>query len=246
MIPYIPQPYLDVAGFRLYAFGGMVALAILTGLVVFRARMIRRGEPSSRVLVYCAAVVGFGLILSHTLKDLAFAADGSSGLLDVSRSIWSFGGLAGGTVASLVFFWAAGVKGEKRWLYLDSTAIAFTTAWIFGRGGCSLAHDHIGRASQSIFAVAFPEGPRFELGMIEAVFTIFFAALLHYLDRRPRMPGFFWALFLVVYGPFRLWLDTLRETPVPQDQAFALLAFAAGTWFFASQWGARVQQEVRC
>ena len=152
MIPYMPQPYLDIAGFRLYAFGAMVALAILTGLVVFHARMARRGEPSLRALTYAAAVAGIGLVLSHTLKDLAFAADGSSGLLDVSRSIWSFGGLAGGTVASLVFFWAAGVKGETRWLYLDSTAIAFTTAWIFGRGGCFLAVCH-GRHRSSGYSI---------------------------------------------------------------------------------------------
>ena len=83
--------------------------------------------------------------------------------------------------------------------------------------------------------------------MIEAAFTIVFAVVMHYLDRRPRAPGFFWALFLIVYGPFRLWLDTLRETGVPQDQAFALLAFAAGSWFFASRWtGVRAPQQIHC
>ncbi len=60
----------------------------------------------------------------------------------------------------------------------------------------------------------FPEGSRYDLGLIEFLFLIGLAAAFRILDRRPRPVGFFFGLYGVVYGGFRIWLDTLHIQPM--------------------------------
>jgi phosphatidylglycerol:prolipoprotein diacylglycerol transferase len=58
--------------------------------------------------------------------------------------------------------------------------------------------------------VRFPDGPHFDLGLLELLYTIALAALFLVLDRRPRPTGFFVGLFFACYGPVRFALDALR------------------------------------
>ena len=96
---------------------------------------------------------------------------------------------------------------------LDTIAFALPFGWMIGRFGCFLAHDHRGDLTASWIAVQFPEGPRFDLGLIEFLFLIVLNGLFYWLDRQPRPVGFFFALFGVVYSAFRIWLDTLHTQP---------------------------------
>src|SRR5437764_737218 len=92
----------------------------------------------------------------------------------------------------------------------DIMAFVFPFAWIFGRLGCALAHDHIGIPSDSFLAVRFPDGPRFDLGLLELLATIAIATIFAGLDRRRRPTGLYLALFFALYGPVRFALDALR------------------------------------
>jgi phosphatidylglycerol:prolipoprotein diacylglycerol transferase len=85
---------------------------------------------------------------------------------------------------------------------------------MLGRLGCALAHDHRGLASTSWIAVRFPEGPRYDLGLVEFLFLIGMVIAFRILDRHPRPVGFFFGLYGVVYGGFRIWLDTLHLQPL--------------------------------
>jgi len=85
---------------------------------------------------------------------------------------------------------------------------------MWGRLGCALAHDHRGLFTDSWMAVRFPEGPRYDLGLIELVFLAGLAGAFWVLDRRARPVGFFFGLYGVVYGGFRIWLDTLHIQPM--------------------------------
>ncbi|HMD49501.1 MAG TPA: prolipoprotein diacylglyceryl transferase family protein [Bryobacteraceae bacterium] len=96
---------------------------------------------------------------------------------------------------------------------LDIIAYAMPIGWMIGRLGCTLAHDYRGLESTSWIAVNFPEGPRYDLGLIEFLFLIGMATGFKLLDRRPRPAGFFFGMYGVVYGGFRIWLDTLHQQP---------------------------------
>ena len=110
-------------------------------------------------------------------------------LLRSNKGIGSFGGLGGGLLAGLVWMRRRRLDFQTRWLLLDNITYALPVALAFGRLGCALAHDHRGLASAGWIAVRFPEGPRYDLGLIEFLFLIPLAALFLYLGRRARPAG---------------------------------------------------------
>jgi len=75
--------------------------------------------------------------------------------------------------------------------YADVIASAFPTAWVFGRSGCSVAHDHPGQLSDLWFAVKYPGGGRFDLGLYEMLLTIPLALAFLWLRQKPRPWGFY-------------------------------------------------------
>ena len=222
MIPYIPQPHLDVAGIRFNAFGALVAAALLVGCRVFIVRARRQGLDAEFAKVFIVAVAGIGYLASHVFQALIFAP---TDLWD----IYSFGGIAGGLAVAWFLMRKYRLTPLDRWKHADNLAYAFSVGWIFGRAGCALAHDHIGIRSASWLAVRFPDGPRLDLGLLELLFTLGLVALFVVLDRRPRPPGLFFGLFLALYGAFRLYRDPLEAARQgPANQVFAALAAMAG------------------
>jgi phosphatidylglycerol:prolipoprotein diacylglycerol transferase len=95
-------------------------------------------------------------------------------------------------------------------VYADLVAGAFPLSWVFGRSGCSLAHDHPGMLSNAWFAVRYPEGARFDLGLLEMLLSIPLAVTFLFLMRKPRPPGFFLGIMCMAYAPSRFALDFLR------------------------------------
>lgn len=85
-----------------------------------------------------------------------------------------------------------------------------------------------GGPSTSWFAVAFPEGPRLDLGLIEWLIVVPLVPALAVVDRRPRMrdaaPGWTFVLVFANYGLIRLGLDGLRTEPTGR------LGLRAGQW----------------
>ena len=83
----------------------------------------------------------------------------------------------------------AGFTKAETFRFVDEVGFAFPFAWIFGRVACSLAHDPIGVSTTHWLGVRFPEGPRFDLGLLELLYTIILAALWLLLDGRRLLSG---------------------------------------------------------
>jgi phosphatidylglycerol:prolipoprotein diacylglycerol transferase len=102
---------------------------------------------------------------------------------------------------------------------------------VFGRAACALKHDHPGAAASegAWLAVAFPspeeaqdwiankrfgllEGhtPRYDLGLLELLFTLVLAVVFAILWRRRLRAGMHMALLCLLYAPVRFALDFLR------------------------------------
>jgi len=202
-----------------------VALAVLVGhaLVLKRAKASRLGASAANRMVVFVLGFGFlGALIAKPLYDLPALLEGKP-LIGIS----SFGGIAGGLCGALFFFRRSSMPGKQRWAYLDLLGFAFPFAWIFGRMGCWAAHDHPGVRAEGPLTHMFADGSRYDLGLIEMLaFAIPMAALFHVLSRRARPAGFYSAFFLIVYGPFRLLLDQLHESP-PQLIALSVDQFAS-------------------
>ena len=55
---------------------------------------------------------------------------------------------------------------------------------------------------------------RHNLGLEEAIYTVFVSAMMYLLARRPRPTGFFVGMLAVLYAPVRFLFDFLREVDV--------------------------------
>jgi phosphatidylglycerol:prolipoprotein diacylglycerol transferase len=136
-------------------------------------------------------------------------------------------------------FRAPGLASRTRWEYLDVIAFVFPFAWAIGRLACTTAHDHPGTLTTFPLAVSLktPEARAYitavyqdagrlaelpgpsdlarmafhDLGWYEFLYTLLvIVPIFLLLDRRPRLPGFYVIVFLLLYVPARFGLDFLR------------------------------------
>lgn len=214
MIPYFDPPAVSVAGFTLHAFSVTTALAVVTGVALVIRRAPHHGIPAAdaRHIVVWTVVSGF--IGAHLFAMLLYfprqVLSNPLSLLHVWGSMSSFGGMIGGIAGTWWVMSRQGWPAGRRLDFLDLVAWAFPFAWLFGRLGCFLVHDHIGVPSTHWLAVDFPDGPRWDLGLLELLATVPIALLFLVLARRPRPRGTYLGLFFVAYCPVRFALDSLR------------------------------------
>ena len=237
MIPYfnghivdLPLPFFGTV--PIHMFGVLVALGVIIGdrIVVSEGR--KRGlDPNDAKYMNARIVIG-GFIVAHLVSVIFYyperIAEDWRVLVNPFAGLSSFGGFLGAFLAFLYFTKRADID---RLLYADSVALGLAVGWIFGRTGCFTAHDHPGRhVSASFFlSVAFPDGPRIDLGLYELLFTIVLTAILFAYNRKPRPPGRIIALAALIYAPARFALDFFRATDVARpDRRYA--------WLTPAQW----------
>jgi phosphatidylglycerol:prolipoprotein diacylglycerol transferase len=152
--------------------------------------------------------------------------------------------------------------------FADLILSVFPVAWVFGRSGCSVVHDHPGmRADPGAFlAVQYgrwdpattthlPLGielrhgmaPQFDLGLLEMMFTVVLATLLALTWRRKLTTGSYVAATALAYAPVRLAMDFLRikdgEAADPRYGGFTPAQWACVALFaFGLVMVARVRQ----
>jgi len=113
--------------------------------------------------------------------------------------------------------------------FCDIILSVFPVAWVFGRSGCSVVHDHPGaRASaDAFFAVAYPDrppvythfiefihggAPRYDLGTLEMMFTVVVAISFALTWGRKLPTGAYVVAVALTYSPVRFAMDYLRIT----------------------------------
>ncbi len=218
MIPYYPEPVLHLGPLTFHAFGLLLASSVVVGGYIMIKRAHRFGVNRDLMFRVCFWALLGGLLGAHVAKQAmdynrVFLADPFI-VFKTTGGIRSLGGLIGGLLGALVYCRLRRLTPLEMFRMLDIMAYALPFAWMIGRLGCALAHDHRGLSSHSWIAVRFPEGPRYDLGLIEFLFLIGLSALFYGLDRKPRPVGFFFALYGMLYGAFRVWLDTLHMQPM--------------------------------
>jgi phosphatidylglycerol---prolipoprotein diacylglyceryl transferase len=239
VIPYLEEPSVRVFGQLVTAFQVMVFAAVIAGYEMVVRRSARLGWDRELVMSLLLWTLFLGFAGSHIFDTLLYEREALRRnplvLLELWGTMSSYGGLLGGIAGALWAMRRRRLSPRQMFAFMDIVAFAFPFAWIFGRLGCALAHDHIGIETQSFLAVRFPSGPRYDLGLLELIDTVFICALFLWLDRRQRPTGFYVALFFALYAPVRFALDALRIgdtryagwTP---GQYLSLLAAAGGFW----------------
>jgi len=217
MIPYFEQPSVHLGPFHIYAWGVLAAVNALLAFYLIVRRAMAQGISGEEMFRFCFTMFATGIIGAHLASAIMdnpsrFWAHPMIALL--SAGIRSLGGVLVGFLGGLAWCRLAHLSLFETLRRFDIVLYPIPFAWMFGRLGCFLAHDHRGFFTTSWIAVNFPEGPRYDLGLIEFLFLIPLALVFYLLDRRPRPVGFFIGLYGVVYGGFRIWLDTLHVEPL--------------------------------
>jgi phosphatidylglycerol:prolipoprotein diacylglycerol transferase len=231
-------PLLRLGPAALRPTGLLIAGGLLLGLAVARRAARRDGlDPAPLARLAVAALAG-GLAGAHLVHLLAYHPEELRdpwALLRLGDGLSSMGGLAGGAAAALLLF-----RGRRPGLaaYGDALALGLAPGWAVGRVGCALVHDHPGRLTTFPLAVAFPDGPRHDLGAYEAVLLALLAALLAGLRGAGRARGRLLPLLALGYGAGRFALDALRATDLPgSDPRLAGLTPAQWACLLLLGWG---------
>jgi len=214
----IPFPIIHTL--KLQPFGLLVAIGILLGSRVAEWRAEKTGVPRYAIADFLVYTIVIGLVSCYFLnalfykpEDLVEIFKDPSQLFKKYLGLSSYGGFLGGIGAAL---WYRHKKQMSIIVLGDIFCFAFPFAWIFGRSGCFVVHDHPGVVSHFFLAVDNynNEGlPRHDLGLYEMLWSLAIAPLFLWLGQKPRKRGFFMVVLPLLYAPIRFFLDFLRETP---------------------------------
>ena len=231
LIPYVDIPPLRLLGpqqFELFGkqqsigelsikpFGTLVAVGVYIGAELAKKHGERLKLDWTTLSSFIFYILVGGFVGGHVLDTIFYHPEHVlSSPLSLLR-IWdgqsSFGGFTGAFIGLL--YWRHRFEAPTL-RYADAVASAFPAAWVFGRMGCSVAHDHPGLRSDAWLAVAYPGGARFDLGLYEMALTIPLAITFLVLAKKPRPPGFYLGTMCTAYAPVRFALDFLRARDVP-------------------------------
>jgi phosphatidylglycerol---prolipoprotein diacylglyceryl transferase len=223
MIPWFninfpPIPFPIIGKLTIHAFGILVAIGILVGLKLTKKRGRELGLVDENVDSMVTWSLVFGFILAHLFDVFAYQTfGGHPRLIDIINPISgfsSFGGFSGALIG--LFIWCRRHRTPVM-PYADSLAYGLATGWMFGRLGCFTAHDHPGLHTSFFLAVQYPDGARFDLGLLEALWAAGIALVFAWLRHRKKQPlGLYVSLLTLAYAPVRFGLDFLRATDVPE------------------------------
>ena len=101
-------------------------------------------------------------------------------------------------------------KGLRIRPYWDALALGTAPGWTVARMGCAVVHDHPGIRSDAWYAVAFPGGPRLDMGLVDCVLLTVITVVLYLLARRKRPEGALMGVLAISYSVPRFFLDFFR------------------------------------
>jgi phosphatidylglycerol:prolipoprotein diacylglycerol transferase len=224
LIPYIRPPEkliadLPVIGpLKLQVFGPLVAAGVILGYqrCLQFAKKKNVDEFLVRDLMFWVLVTGF--VISHWVSVLFYFPEDVAANPLVLIMIWnglsSVGGFFGATVG---FSWYLRKQKQPYLVYLDMMVLGMLVGFTLGRLGCSLVHDHPGSvvdASHFLAVGPWPDGSyKFDLGLLEFLFlvpvSLYFNFGFNWMKARP---GLLAGLVLMLYSPYRILLDTMRQS----------------------------------
>lgn len=251
MIPYIHVPDLKLGPLTLHPFGLLVATGVIIGTWLATKRARERGLDLDKLNSFITWMLVAGFLGGHMLDQIFYHPQ------EVVKRPWSifllweglssFGGFVGGLIGVVLWRYFEAVpivrtplltisKFKRRpqpmpiMPFCDLILSVFPVAWIFGRSGCSVVHDHQGMKAPAghFLAVAFGPAdpaqtihlgpielrygstPHFDLGLLEMMFTVVLAALVALTWRRKLATGSYIAVVALAYAPVRFAMDFLR------------------------------------
>jgi phosphatidylglycerol:prolipoprotein diacylglycerol transferase len=241
VIPYFEFPSLPLGPFTLQIFGIFAAMGVFVGAKIAMGVARRDGLDTQPIGDYAAWGVGAGVVVGHLVHLFLYHPEELTSpwrLLAVWEGLSSFGGLLGAVIAAVVYFRARRIRlGD----YADAFALGIAPGWGIARLGCFAIHDHPGVRTTFPLAVQFPDGPRHDLGLYDALALFAIAAVVWWLRRDGRLQGRLLAVVALLYGTQRFFSDFLRASDLAYVDA-RYLGLTPAQYFCFALWAYAVWQ----
>jgi len=278
-LPCVDLGAVPVGGLVLYPFGGIVAIGIGVGWWMMSKRAKLLGFDEHEFVALRLWALGLGFFFAHALDEVFYHPDmlaaRPASIFFLWQGISSTGGIIGALLGAVIWSWVRVAPGgvpslRKRSLPLlpaaDVIVPCFTVAWIFGRLGCAIVHDHasglvpIGTPlavgfpapgevpwfEAGPFRITFGSAPRYDLGLLELFFTIILSAAILVTWRRRLPVGTYVAVVSLAYAPVRFALDFLRERDgLTSDLRWGAITFAQWACIALFAFGIGVALKIR-
>ena len=171
MIPYFGFTTFTIGDLQVHVYGALVVTAILIARLQILKRAENQGVDGGSMSRLCIAMLITGFLGADVIKTAtpnlgAFFLDPAL-VLRESRGVASLGGLGGGLLGGVLWCRLCGFNPNETLSRLDIIAHFLPLAWLIGPLGCALVHDHRGFTSNSWLAVRFPDGPAYDLGVLD-------------------------------------------------------------------------------
>ncbi|MCL2725794.1 MAG: prolipoprotein diacylglyceryl transferase [Polyangiaceae bacterium] len=260
MIPYIHVPDFALGPITLHPFGLLVALGVIIGTYLATRRARQRGLDLDKLNSFITWMLVGGFLGGHMLDEIFYHPDELLrrpwSLILLWEGLSSFGGFIGAFIGIVLWKYFEIVPTARKSTFAlprfrrrsvtmpilplaDLILSVFPVAWIFGRSGCAVVHDHPGAHAppDTLLAVAYGHpnrvtklltigkdaielrwgnAPQFDLGLLELMFTIVLAGLIALTWRRKLTAGTYVAVTSLAYAPVRFAMDFLRVRDIDQ------------------------------
>jgi phosphatidylglycerol:prolipoprotein diacylglycerol transferase len=235
-IPFFHLDPIDLGPLPLQPFGILVATGVLVGAWLARKQAIRLGLDDDELRGLSAWVLVGGFAGAHVFDVLAYEwdkfVDDPLLIVKVWAGISSYGGFLGGAIG---FYLYCRRRALSLGAYGDAIVYGLIPGFTFGRVGCTIVHDHVGRATDLALGIDYPLGfaaqhgyhqptRMHNLGMYELMYLIPVCLILFWIGRKPRPRGLLVVLAGTLYAPVRFFLDFLRFND--SDPRYLGLTFA--------------------
>lgn len=205
MLPYLHLLYIELGPVKIHIWGFFVAMGFFAAYLYLAKKEPEHKTIFGDLLLYAL----IGSMIGARLIFILFYSGDAAGELKNFYKIWqggmsSFGGFFGGTLAAYIY---TRIKKIKFLWLANRVAFVLPLGLAIARIGCYIVNDHPGiKTIASPLSVAYPDGPRYDLGFLLLIFDLLLFA--YFLLR--RRPFNVLANFLLIYGVSRFLLDFLR------------------------------------
>jgi phosphatidylglycerol:prolipoprotein diacylglycerol transferase len=226
----------------IYTYGVMVALGIFFGSLILLNLSKREGIESQKVVdtAFWSVIAGLiGARLFFFLYNPQYAKPIYRVLFIWEGGLVWYGGVLFGALTALYFIRKYKIP---LWKFADVVSIALSVGLGFGRIGCTMAGCCYGKVCHSPISIVFkdphsaaPLGvPLCPTQPISSLANFLIALVLYLVYRKRKFPGQVFALYLVLYGLFRFFIEFLRATPkevlglLSNNQLISIIMVLAG------------------
>lgn len=244
MLPYIEITTLSFGPITIQFWGLMVALGIIASIIIARYEAQKRNLRINKFFdlffwIILASLIGARLF--HVVfYEWSYYMDHFFDIFKIWQGGMSvFGGIAGAFIIGIIFIRKYNLD---FWQWADTIIFSLPLGLFIGRIGCTFIHDHPGILTNSFLGVAYPDGARFDLGLMLSINGLILFLVFLWMHRRERFTGFYLSIFFIWYGAVRIALDFFRAWDLPNAdirllyltpaQYFSLIMIAIGFYLY--------------